>query len=202
MLQEWKGQHVFLQAAKHVLEQVPNSVAVVVGDAPDGSTAYPSRLRTLASDLGIADRVVFAGYRQDVPQVMANLDVVVHASVKPEPFGTVVAEAMAMQRGVVAAKAGGPAEYVEHGINGFLTAPFDAREMAHAITTLLLDHALRTRMGEQARKTVVERFSAQVLAHKTQDLLDDLLDGRDRDQRDREPPESQPLARCSAGSLP
>jgi len=63
MLQEWKGQHVFLHAAKKVLERVLSSVAVIVGDSPDGSAEYPAYLRNLAAELGIAQRVVFTGYR-------------------------------------------------------------------------------------------------------------------------------------------
>jgi len=109
---------------------------------------------------------------------MADLDVVVHASVQPEPFGTVVAEAMAMERGVVAARAGGPAEYVDHGTTGFLATPGDPEELASAITALLINPDLRAAMGQRARRTVVERFSADVLARKTEDVLDAVLDGR------------------------
>ena len=180
---EWKGQHIFLEAAKKVFAKCPNSVAVIIGREPDRSGERLKYLKELAARLGIADKVRFTGHRDDTPQVMADLDVVVHASIQPEPFGTVVAEAMAMKRPVVAMRAGGPPEFVEDGSNGLLCDPADADQMAVAITRLLSDADLRGRLGENGRRTVVERFSAERHARDTQELLDEVIASPAKRQR-------------------
>jgi glycosyltransferase involved in cell wall biosynthesis len=120
LLVPWKGQDVFLRAAKRVLEKVPEAYALVVGGAPSGGRDYAESLRHLAAELGIDDRVVFTGYRADVPDVLRLLDVVAHASVQPEPFGRVIAEAMAMGRPVVASNARGPTEIIEDARTAFV----------------------------------------------------------------------------------
>ncbi len=178
LLLKWKGQEVFLEAAKRVFAAQPDSVAVIVGDDPLSSGERMRILQDRARQLGIAEKVVFTGHRADVPQVMANLDVVVHASISPEPFGTVIAEAMAMEKPVVAAGAGGPTEYVCDGDNGFLANPGDADQMAAAILKLLGDRDLRHRMGKNGRRMVCERFSTEVYARKTQDLLDATIESK------------------------
>ena len=177
-LLEWKGQQVFLDAAKRVFNSLPDSVAVIVGAEPDRSGERMKYLRDRAERLGIADRILFTGHRNDISQVMAELDVVVHASIEPEPFGTVIAEAMAMKKAVVAMRAGGPIDYVQDGVNGLLSDPADAGQMAEAILRLLRDADLRRRLGESGRRTVVERFSAERHARDTQALLDSVIDAR------------------------
>jgi len=164
MLVDWKGQDVFLRAAARVLARHPNAVPVVVGDDPEFSGARLQQLRELAAQLGIGDRVIFTGHRDDVPQVMAELDVVVHASTDPEPFGTVIGEAMSMKKPVVAANAGGPPEFIEHGQNGLLHEPGNAEELARAICGLLGDRPTCAKLGERGRQTVVDRFSCEVHA--------------------------------------
>ncbi len=182
-LLEWKGQHIFLYAAKKVFEKCPESVAVIIGGEPDRNGAQLKHLQGIAARLGIADKVVFAGHRDDTPQVLAELDVVVHASIQPEPFGMVIAEAMAMKRPVVAMRTGGPPEFVEDDSNGLLCDPADADQMAVAITRLLSDADLRGRLGENGRRTVVERFSAERHARDTQELLDAVIASPARRQR-------------------
>jgi glycosyltransferase involved in cell wall biosynthesis len=161
MLISWKGQDVFLRAAGRVLEQIPNAYVFVVGAAPPGDRAFAESLRALAVNLGIADRVVFTGFRSDVPDVLKLLDVVVHASVQKEPFGRVIAEAMVMGRPVVATNAGGPTEIIEDGETGFLVPPRDDEALAARIIALLQDPAMAKRIGEAGRQAVIEKFSAE-----------------------------------------
>lgn len=171
MLIRWKGQHVFLQAMAKVLRDRPRAHALVVGGpADDADPQYPQELRALAASLGIEGRVTFTGLRSDVPAVLAACDVCVHASVKPEPFGMVVAEAMAAGRPVVASAAGGPVEQVEEGASGFLVAPGDADALADRIARLLDDPARAVAMGARGRTIVAERFSAERHAALTADV--------------------------------
>jgi glycosyltransferase involved in cell wall biosynthesis len=151
-LDHWKGQDVFLRAARHVATRSPSVRFAVVGGAIIGTEgSIPDDLRRLAAELGLADRVHFAGHQDDVYPWFDALDVVVHASVA-EPFGLVIVEAMALGKPVVATRVAGPTEIVEDGTSGLLVPPGDPRPTAAAIMQLLEDPELAERLGEQARQ--------------------------------------------------
>jgi glycosyltransferase involved in cell wall biosynthesis len=92
--------------------------------------------------------VDFAGHVDDVTAVLADLDVLVHCSVQPEPFGQVIVEAMASGVPVVASAAGGPLEIVTDDVDGLLTSPGDVGELAFALSRLDHDPALRRRLTQ------------------------------------------------------
>jgi glycosyltransferase involved in cell wall biosynthesis len=174
-LLEWKGHHVFLEAARRVMDEVPNARAFVIGEAPERGRAYREELDRLVDRLGIADRVIFAGFREDVPELMQLLRVVVHASVTPEPFGRVIAEAMAMAKPVVATGAGGPLEIVEDGATGYLVKADDPEAMARGIIRLLTDTPRADRFGRRGHETVVARFSAEAHARMVEQVYAEVL---------------------------
>jgi glycosyltransferase involved in cell wall biosynthesis len=174
-LLEWKGHHVFLKAARLVMDEVPNARAFVIGEAPERGQAYRDELQRLAHGLGIADRVVFTGFREDVPELMQLLRVIVHASVTPEPFGRVIAEAMAMGKPVVATDAGGPREIIQDGADGYLVPPEQPEAMARVITRLLTDTAHAEQIGRRARRTVEARFSAEAHARLVEQVYAEVL---------------------------
>ena len=178
LLVAWKGQDVFLRAAKRVLEQVPDAYAFVIGGAPRGGRDYEEMLRALAAELGIADRVIFTGFRSDIPDMLKLLHVVAHASVQTEPFGRVIAEAMAMGRPVVAARAGGPTEIIDDGRTGFLVPTRDDEALANRIAALLRDPEMATRIGEAGRRAVIEKFSAEDHVRLVTELYTTMLNPR------------------------
>lgn len=163
-LAPWKGQDVFLRAFACAVPE-PDVRAVIVGSAIFGEEDYASELRALAGQLGVANRVEFTGFRQDVGAEFRRLDLLVHASVLTEPFGTVVFEAMAAGLPVIAARSGGVAEYVEHGRSGLLHAPGDHGELAAMLRLALDDHELRCRLAaaghELTRSFAPERIAAR-----------------------------------------
>lgn len=175
-VQEWKGQHVFLDAAARVLAEVPAAVALVVGAPPSGAeTDYSKSLIRQAASLGIADRVRFTGHRDDVPALLCTMDAVVHASTAAEPFGTIVAEAMALERPVIASALGGPTEYVEHGATGLLHAPGDADDLASAVLRHLKDPVGARTMAAAGRATSLRRFNAAAHVERTFGAYERLL---------------------------
>jgi glycosyltransferase involved in cell wall biosynthesis len=153
-IQEWKGQHVLLEAMVDIVRAVPNATALVVGGAHRSGRAYADGLRRFVTANGLTKNVVFTGARQDVPDVMNAMDVVVHTSVRGEPFGRVIIEAMSVGRPVVATRAGGVPEFVHDGVDGVLVAPGDANELATAIVRLLSDPAERNRLAAGATAAV------------------------------------------------
>lgn len=153
-IQEWKGQHILLEAMVDVVREVPTAVALVVGGAHRSGRAYADGLRRFVTTNALASNVVFTGARQDVPDVMNAMDVVVHTSVRGEPFGRVIIEAMSVGRPVVATRAGGVPEFVHDGVDGLLVAPGDAGELASVLRRLLGDSDLRSRLADGARAGV------------------------------------------------
>ncbi len=158
-LQAWKGQGLFLEAAAVVSKRFPDAHFVVVGGLNMGweDTQYPHDLRELATRLGIANRVTFAGHSREVPDWLAAIDVVVHAS-ENEPYGLVICEALAAGRALVSVAQGGPLELVEHERTGLLTSR-DAASMAGAIARLLSDEPLRRRLGAAGRHRARDQMS-------------------------------------------
>jgi glycosyltransferase involved in cell wall biosynthesis len=175
MLLPWKGHTVFLDAAKRVFERIPNARAFVIGAAPHRNKEYEGELRALAQDLGIADRVIFTGFRPNVPEMLELLDVVVHASISPEPFGRVIAEAMAMKRPIIATLAGGPTEIIDDGRTGFLVPPRDPEALAKRIIMLLEDPALAERIAGAGYLDARQRFAADVHANRVQRVYEQVL---------------------------
>ncbi|WCJ65438.1 MULTISPECIES: glycosyltransferase family 4 protein [Agrobacterium] len=166
-LSEWKGQHVFLDA----LAAMEGVQAVIVGGALFGQEAYEARIREQASRLGLDDRVRFLGFRSDVPELMASMDVVAHTSIVAEPFGRVVVEAMMCGRPVVATRGGGVTEIIRDGETGLLVPPGDAAALAAALGTILSDPALAQRLGQSGREDVSDRFSLEETCRSVSALL-------------------------------
>jgi glycosyltransferase involved in cell wall biosynthesis len=146
----WKGQHVFLEAFARAFPG-GRERAAVVGAALFGESGYESELRLLCDRLGLDGRVEFRGFQDDVGAELSRLDVLVHASTIPEPFGQVVVEGMHAGLPVVAADAGGPAEIVTDGQTGFLYPPGDAGALAARLRLLAGDPRLRRRVGVAAQ---------------------------------------------------
>ena len=166
-LAPWKGQDVFLDAFAQAFGGT-NVRARVIGSALFGEDAYAESLRRQAERLGIAGQVEFRGFREDVWAELRELDVLVHCSVWPEPFGQVVLEGMAAGVPVIAAAAGGPTELITDGVDGLLTRPGDPTELARAMRRLVDDPELRARLAdaarERSREFTPERTAERLLA--------------------------------------
>lgn len=176
-LAPWKGQDLFLRAFARAFP-AGEERAVLVGGALFGEDEYAAQLPRLAARLGIADRVELRGHRDDVWTELARLDVLVHASVSPEPFGQVVLEGMAAGVPVIAAGAGGPAEILRNGETGVLYRPSDEPGLADAMVRLA-DRGLRERLSATARDSL-EPYSPQIVAAELQQVYETVLDVRTR----------------------
>ena len=150
-----KGQDLFLRAFAAAFAGT-SARAVVVGSAMFGEDAYAATLSPLCERLGIAGQVEFRGFREDVWAELARMDVLVHCSTSPEPFGQVVVEGMAAGLCVLAADEGGPREIVRDGVDGLLVPPRDVDALAAAMASCVADPALRARLGRAARQRAQE----------------------------------------------
>jgi glycosyltransferase involved in cell wall biosynthesis len=146
-LAPWKGQDLFLRAFADAFSG-DDTRCVLVGAALFGEGAFEQRLGDLAQELGLDGRVEFRGFRADIGFELARIDILVHASIIPEPLGQVVVQGMAAGVPVVAADAGGPAELIAHGVSGILYPVADQVALADAMARLAGDPAERIRLIE------------------------------------------------------
>jgi len=153
-----KGQDIFIQAAQRLAGAHPDLEFLIAGNALFGEEDYARRVRQQAEAGPHADRIRFLGFVEDVPTLMRDLDVVVHASTLPEAFGQVIVEAMLSGRPVVATAIGGPAEIIEDGVTGRLVPPADVAAMAAAIAEVACDQEAAAAMARRARVLALERF--------------------------------------------
>jgi glycosyltransferase involved in cell wall biosynthesis len=159
-LQHWKGQTVFIEAARQLSPKYSNVYFLIVGDTLFGlEPEYKTALETQVAQSGLASRIIFTGQCADMVAVYQLADIVVHASLVPEPFGLVIAEAMAMARPVIASNQGGPTEIVVDGVTGYLISPGSPQLLAAKIDELLTNKNLAHQMGQLARERIVENFS-------------------------------------------
>jgi glycosyltransferase involved in cell wall biosynthesis len=138
---------------------------------------------------------VFTGFRKDIPEVIQLLDVVVHASVKPEPFGRVIAEGMAMGKPVVASMNGGPLEIIQDGRTGYLVPSDDPEKLAHRIIELLSDRSRAGALGRKARQDAVARFSPRSHARLIEQVYENVLMSHRRARK----PSAKERTPCQAG---
>ncbi len=171
----WKGQHFFLRAFAQAARQHPQLKAVIVGDVVPGEDWRRQELQQLAQTLGIAQRILWPGYHENAPEVMAALDILVLPSIRPEPFGMVVIEAMATGIPVIATAHGGPLESISNGETGLLVSPEDPGDMARALSLLAHDAQLRRQMGARGRQRAEAMFGFSTHVRAFQDLYASLL---------------------------
>jgi glycosyltransferase involved in cell wall biosynthesis len=174
-LTAWKGQDFFLQALATARAQVPGLRALIVGEGGPGDEAFVAHLHRLVAELGLADTVIFAGLRSDVPRLLSTLDVLAHTSVEPEPFGLVIIEGMAAGLPVIATRAGGAAEAVADGITGLLVPPGDAMALAQAVVHLVGDRARAEALGRAARRRAQDIFTVDRFVQGVCNLYDSIL---------------------------
>jgi glycosyltransferase involved in cell wall biosynthesis len=164
----WKGHEVFLRA----LAALPRGIALrayIIGGPvyrSRGSQLSVEGLRALAAELGVAGMVGFTGFIDDPAPALRALDIAVHASTEPEPFGLAIAEAMACGRAVIAADGGGAAEIVTPGVDGLTHPRGDHLALAQRIVELATTPELRAGLGRAARLTAEARFRRERLARE------------------------------------
>jgi len=175
----WKGHEFFLEAMAEVVKKTHNTKGLIIGGLAelnyDSSKRYLDRLHVMVNSLGLEEKIVFTGHRNDIPRLVASLDVAVHASSNPEPFGLTVIEGMAAGKPVVATAAGGVLDIIEDGVNGLLIPCKDSKAMATAILQILSDWDKAKKMGLAARRCVAEKFTVQQQVTSVQKIYDSIL---------------------------
>ncbi len=173
-LTPWKGHEVLLRAWPAVQQRMPDARLIVVGEVAFWDDSYGLQLRALADELGIAGSVCWAGFREDVADVLRLSDLLVLPSID-EPFGRVIIEAMSVGLPVVATASGGVPEIVVDGETGLLVPPGEPEALADAIAAVFADEAGARAMGEAGRSRALEHFDVRRVARQVQAIYDAIL---------------------------
>ena len=168
----WKGHTVFLEALAKLSAETPVRGYVIGGPIyqTGGSQWTRQELEGHGRRLGLAGKVGFTGFLDDTAEAMRSLDIVVHASTQPEPFGMVIAEGMACGKPVIVSEAGGAAELFEDGRTALGYPPGDAAALARQIERLTSDENLRSRLGQAARAATLGAFRGRRMAGEVASL--------------------------------
>jgi len=158
-INHWKGQGYFLDIAELLVQKSKNVHFLMVGDAFPGSEHLVKEMLGKIKKMGLENQVTYLGFRKDIPQILKSLDVFVLPSILPDPFPTVILEAMASEKPVVATDHGGAQEMIQEGQTGFLIPWNNAAKGADAVSILVQNEKLRNKMGLNGRKRVLEKFS-------------------------------------------
>jgi glycosyltransferase involved in cell wall biosynthesis len=171
----WKGAELFAEIAALVRQRVPEARFLLVGSRLAAYPDYLARVQARLRALGLAACTTVLVDRQDIPELLAAMDVFVHCSLRPEPFGIVIVEAMATGKPVVAAEAGGVPEIISRPGVGRLVPPGDAAAAAAAVTDLLRNPGAAAALGRAARAHVVSHFDLRHATKRVQAIYERLL---------------------------
>jgi glycosyltransferase involved in cell wall biosynthesis len=188
----WKGHELFLDAARRVIDarlDIPVRFYVVGGPIYDtvASQYSEDELRGIVSRLGLDAHVGFVPFQRRIDAAFRALDVVVHASARPEPFGRTIVEAMATGKALVAPREGGAAELYQDGIDAIGVPARDPAALAAALQTLAEQPARRESLGKSARAAAVARFSLPRLAEQVFEVYRATSRSIDREIAGRKP---------------
>ena len=171
-----KGLEYFLEAAASIAARYSSVRFLIVGEA-NIEPPYRRQLEERARSLSLTGRLLFIGQRNDVPQIMREIDISVQPSLT-ESFSNTLLESMANGLPVVATNVGGNPEVVADGESGMLVPPADPAALTHAMAQLLERPDLAQRLGQAAREKVARKYSLECLLRRTEDLYVSLLERR------------------------
>ncbi len=166
----WKGQDIFLRAAAQVLRSGHKAHFRVVGAPLFGEDSQLDTLQLLVGELGIQEHVTFCGFQSDIPSQLRNLDILVHASTLPEPFGQVIVEGMVAGVPVIATDGGGAREIVTHEQTGLLVPLGDVEALTASLLRLLGDPELAGRLGAAGKEHALQNYTVEISARKSEAL--------------------------------
>ena len=175
----WKGQHVAVEAAKLLKDKYPHIKYLFIGAVSnlEEDKKYYQYVKDMVNRSGLNRDVIFTGFRTDIQDIISVLDILVHTSIAPEPFGRVILEGMIFSKPVIATAHGGPLEIIEDGLSGFLIPPSDPKALAKKIDYLITNHAIRQQVGICGRKRVEEYFNIETNVRQIEQVYSKHLGG-------------------------
>lgn len=164
-----KGHTYLISAVKKIVEEFPKTTLLFIGDGH-----LKSELEEQAKRLGVRDSVVFAGWRNDIPEILKLFDILVFPSLN-EGMGKVVIEGMAQGKPIIASNVGGIRDLIKDGVSGILVPPKDVEAIETSLLLLMKNRALAEELGKKGKTIVYPVFDASTMVKKIENLYDSLL---------------------------
>jgi glycosyltransferase involved in cell wall biosynthesis len=174
-IREWKGQEVAIRAMRIIVDKFPKTVCLLIGDTAKEDFHYQDKLQSIIKDSGLESNIIFTGYIKNVSDYLNVLKIVLHTSIKPEPFGRVLIEAMSLSKPLIAANDGAIPEIIEHEKSGLTFTPGDHKNLAELVIKLLQNKQYAESLGKGGYKRLLDKFHINVNIQKTQLLYDKIL---------------------------
>ena len=174
-LREHKGQEDFIRAAAIIFPKYKNVKFLIVGADNSEDRSYQTYLENLSAELNLKNQIIFTGWQENMPEIFAALDVFVSAA-RSEPFGLVIAEAMAGAKAIVATETNGAKELLEDNRTGKLVPVKQPLRLAEAIGEFLKDENLRQNYGANAQKEAMKKFGLERMITETEKIYGEILD--------------------------
>jgi len=171
-LRAYKGHRYFVEAAGQVLSRVKNVTFVIVGEGPE-----EHNLRTQIAELGLTDRVLLLGFREDQMDALRSLDVFVLPSVEADTIPQALMQALAVGLPVISTSFGSIPDVVKHGETGLLAVPRDSTSLAEQIFAMLQDDALRKQLGINGRRLIESHYSLERMLERLEVVYRRVLKG-------------------------
>lgn len=172
----WKGQETIVRATAMLKDDYPNLICILVGGTSESDIHYLDKQKELCKELGIVDKVIFAGFQNNAIDYMNMMDVVVHTSVAPEPFGIVTLEALSLSKPYISTTIGGPAEVIENETSGLLVEPGNPELLADALRKFLSSPEYAQQCGINGYKRLQTAFTFKKTLTETTAIYDQILD--------------------------
>lgn len=170
-INRWKGQKLFVDMAKDILNQTNNVKFKIAGEVYKGEDHILHELKSYVKEKGVEEYIEFLGQVNNMDEFYNNIDIFVLPSIQPEPFGLVVIEAMEKELPVVATNHGGPTEIIDNGINGYLVDYTDSIEMSKRVLELINNNELRKIIGKEAKEKRNKMFNIETYVKDISKIL-------------------------------
>lgn len=170
VLRSWKGHKFFLGATPEIMKQVPNVHFYIAGDGPQREN-----IAAIIREMSLQESVTMLGHREDIPEVMASLDIIVHPSYANEGVPQSILQAFAMEKPVIASDVGAIREVVIDRETGLLIPPQDSPGIAEKVMELYRNPLLRQDLAKKGRQLVEKNHSLDMMLDKIEDIYSRLL---------------------------
>ena len=176
-IRSWKGQEIVLKAVNYLKDDFPNLLCLIIGSASTSvkDKIYYDNLKNYIKEKNLGNNVIFTGYRKDMADCVNALDILIHASIEPEPFGRVILEGMALGKPVIGTNIGGVPEIIIDKVTGILISPNDFVAMGDAISCFLEKPSLAIIMGDKGKERLNNNFTVKFMTEKIVQLYETLL---------------------------
>lgn len=174
-IKSWKGQQSIISALSIIIKKHSNVTCMLIGDTSENDILYRRRLDAIISKFELENHVVFTGYRKNVFDYINALDIMIHTSIEPEPFGRVLIEAMAMKKPLIGARAGAVPEIILNKETGLTFEPLDVTELANSVLYILEHPESALKMAESGHKRLHECFLISENTRITEGVYSSLL---------------------------